>query len=143
MQVGECRWKWESPASGEAMAELLWARVQGEVNCELRRGAWYRVAGLTPAEAILEVNRRHVPVSADVVKIVSRPPRAWAVVERPRDATRLPATWGHRYAVCPGCRNRAALKRALQNMRCLRCDRTFPVAWHDWISGTVDPGVTS
>ena len=44
------------------MADVRWARLESDVNCRLRRGAWYRVAGLTSAEATLDVNREQVPV---------------------------------------------------------------------------------
>ena len=39
-----------------------WARVRGEMNCYIRRGAWYEVLRLTPEEVVLEVNRRPVRV---------------------------------------------------------------------------------
>src|SRR5207249_8790671 len=35
-----------------------WARLKQDVNCGLRRGAWYRVVGLTPEDAVLQVPRR-------------------------------------------------------------------------------------
>src|SRR5439155_174520 len=36
---------------GAASADPQWARLQVDVNCRVRRGAWYRVADLTSAEA--------------------------------------------------------------------------------------------
>src|SRR5438105_3286395 len=104
------------------MADVRWARLESDVNCRLRRGAWYRVAGLTSAEATLDVNREQVPVPRTSVKIVTTPPQYWTVVPRPRDARSLPALWGDKYAVCPGCRNRAQLKGAPHTMRCPRCE---------------------
>ncbi len=37
-----------------------WARVRGEMNCYIRRGAWYEVLRLTPEEVVLEVNRQYL-----------------------------------------------------------------------------------
>ena len=113
------------------MTNMQWARLQVDVNVRLRRGAWYRVASLTPGEALLDVNRNPVPVPRASVRIVSTVPQFWTVVARPRDAKGLPTTWGDKYAVCPACRNRAPLKRAPQNMRCARCERVFRVAWEE------------
>jgi hypothetical protein len=118
------------------MTEPQWARLQVDLKCRLRRGAWYRVATLTPDLATLDVNRQHVPVARTSLEIVSRrPPRVWTVVPRPPDANGLAAIWGDRYAVCPSCRNRAQLKRAPPSMRCPRCDQTFRVAWEERLVG--------
>src|SRR5207253_74620 len=46
---------------GAASADPQWARLQVDVNCRVRRGAWYRVADLTSAEARLDVNREQIP----------------------------------------------------------------------------------
>ncbi|HTD69587.1 MAG TPA: hypothetical protein VK647_03970 [Gemmatimonadales bacterium] len=124
-----------APRLGFEMADPQWARLQVDVNYRLRRGAWYRVAGLTPVDATLDVNREQVPVPRTSLKIVSTPPQYWTVVVRPRDAKSLPALWGDKYAVCPGCRNRTQLKGAPQTMRCARCERTYRVAWEEWFIG--------
>ena len=123
------------PHLGVALADPQWARLQGDVHCRLRRGAWYRVADLTPAHATLDVNREQVPVPRASLKIVSTPPQYWTIVVCPRDAKSLPALWGDKYAVCPGCRNRTQLKGAPQTMRCARCERTYRVAWEEWFIG--------
>jgi hypothetical protein len=117
------------------MADPQWARLQVDESCPLRRGAWYRVADITPAEAMLDVNRRQVPVPRGSLKFVTTPPRYWSVVVRPHDAKGLAALWGDKYAVCPECRNRAQLKGAPHHMRCPRCERTFRVAWEEWFIG--------
>lgn len=124
-----------APGVGMTAADAQWARLQGDLNCRLRRGAWYRVAELTHAEATLQVNRAQVPVPRTSLKIVSAPPHCWTIVMRPRDAKSLPALWGDKYAVCPGCRNRTQLKGAPQTMRCARCDRTYRVGWEEWFIG--------
>jgi len=69
------------------------------------------------------------------LKIVTAPPHYWTIVARPHDARSLPAQWGDKYAVCPGCRNRMELKGAPHAMRCARCDRTYRVAWEEWFIG--------
>lgn len=117
------------------MIELQWARLRVDENRRLRRGAWYRVADITQREATLDVNRRAVAVPRASLEIVSAQPRYWTIVHRPRDAKGLPTLWGDRYAVCPGCRNRAPLRGAPQNMRCPRCERVFRVDWEDWFAG--------
>ncbi len=118
-----------------AVGDPQWARLQSNVHCRLRRGAWYRVVDLTPAEATLDVNREQVPVPRASLKIVSSLPHYWTIVVRPRDAKCLPVLWGDKYAVCPGCRNRTQIKGAPQTMRCPRCDRTYRVAWEEWLIG--------
>jgi hypothetical protein len=112
-----------------------WARLQVDVNCRLRRGAWYRVADLTVGEARLDVNREQVPVARAALKIVSKPPHYWSIVSRPRDAKGIAASWGDRYAVCPSCRNRAQLRGAPGSMHCPRCSSTFRVGWEEWFIG--------
>ena len=109
-----------------------WARVRGDVNCQVRRGAWYEVLRLTPDEAILEVVNRpfSVPRSA-LLQIVPLRPQRWSVVARPSDAVMVPLSWGSRYAVCPGCRLRVPLKGYPSEIRCSRCDGVFAVAWDD------------
>jgi hypothetical protein len=109
--------------------------LQVDVNCRVRRGAWYRVADLTSVEARLDVNREQILVPRGSLKIVSAPPQYWTVVARPSDARSLPAQWGDKYAVCPGCRNRMALKGAPHTMRCARCECIFRVGWEDWFLG--------
>ena len=120
---------------GAAAGEAQWARLPVDVNCRLRRGAWYRVADLTAAEVKLEVNRQQVPVARGSVSIVSALLRCWTIVALPRDAKGLPVLWGDKYAVCPGCRNRAQVRGAPQNMHCPRCDETFRVGWEEWFVG--------
>src|SRR5438132_13530842 len=79
---------------GAASAEPQWARLQVDVNCRVRRGAWYRVAALTSAAARLDVNRAQVAVPRTSLKIVSAPPQSWTIAVRPCDAQCLPTQWG-------------------------------------------------
>lgn len=108
-----------------------WARVRGDVNCNVRRGAWYEVLRLTADEAILEVDRRSFSVPRSSLQIVPVRPQRWSVVARPSDAVSMPLSWGSRYAVCPSCRHRAPLKEQVPEMRCGRCNGVFVVAWDD------------
>src|SRR5437870_8071893 len=120
---------------GAESADPQWARLQVDVNCRVRRGAWYRVADLTSAEARLDVNREQIPVPRTSLKIVTAPPQHWTIVARPHDARSLPVQWGDKYAVCPGCRNRMELKGAPHTMRCARCECVFRVGWEEWFIG--------
>src|SRR5438093_340742 len=108
-----------------------WARVRARTNCPLRRGAWYRVTRLTPLEAVLEVNQRPVRVPRPFLQVLPLRPRMWSVVPRPRDAVTLPDSWGPRYAVCPDCSARAALRGPSGGMPCPACGSVFPIAWSD------------
>ena len=120
---------------GVVMNDPQWARVRVDANCGLRRGAWYRVATLTEHQALLEVNRQRVAVPRAALQIALAPPQHWSVVTRPADVKSLAAHWGERYAVCPGCRNRAQLKQTPQTLRCPRCEHVYRVAWGDWFVG--------
>jgi hypothetical protein len=111
--------------------EPQWARVRGDLNCNVRRGAWYEVLRLTPDEAILAVDNRVFRVRRFSLQIVPLRPQRWSVVARPSDAVMVPLSWGSRYAVCPGCRGRAPLKGHPTEIQCSRCDGAFAVAWDD------------
>lgn len=117
---------------------LEWARPRTDVNCGLRRGAWYRVIRRTDEAVILDVNRTPVSVRPTIMEIVRGLPRRWSVVARPLDATRLPSEWGDHYATCPGCRNRARIRGHPVTMRCPRCAGVFSVGW-DEINPSVAP----
>lgn len=109
----------------------MWARAQGGVNLGVRRGAWYRVIELTPDEVVLEVNRTQRRVPRAVVELDNATPRRWTVVPRPRDAVRVPDDWGDRYAICPACRSRTALKGHPHDFKCPRCSGAFQVNWDE------------
>src|SRR6267378_1143516 len=108
-----------------------WARVRGDMNCHVRRGAWYGVLHLTPDEAILDVVRRPFSVPRSSLQIVLLQPQRWSVVARPSDAVMVPLSWGSRYAVCPGCCTRTSLQGHPTEIRCSRCEHVFAVAWDD------------
>jgi len=118
------------------MAGLQWARLQVNVNCQLRRGAWYRVIRLAPREVVLEVDRKPLPVPRPLLQLTSTRPRRWTVVPRPHNAVGLPPSWND-YAVCPSCGDRAPLERRPTSMRCLRCNGLFEIAWDEPYLATV------
>lgn len=108
-----------------------WARVRGDVNCNVRRGAWYQVLRLTPEAAILEVGQRSISVPRELLQVVTHRPKRWSVVPRPYDAIDLPINWGSRYAVCPACRHRMPLDHEQTELRCDRCGEAAAVAWRE------------
>lgn len=114
------------------MAGLQWARLQSDVNCQLRRGAWYPVVRLASTEAVVEVVKgKPTPVPRDLVRISPTPGRTWTVVPRPARAMRMPSSWGESYGVCPNCRHRAPLDNHPKELRCQRCNGIFAVAWDE------------
>ena len=108
-----------------------WARVRGEANCHIRRGAWYEVLRVTPEDVILEVNRQPVRLERASLEIVVLRPRQWSVVERPRDSVDMPMSWGSRYAVCPRCCHRQQLTGRPASLQCAACDDAFAIAWEE------------
>ena len=111
-----------------------WARLQADIDVNLRRGAWYRVLKIEGFDAVVDVNCRSVPVVRAFVQISTSPPRRWTVVATPRTTRTsrpLPADVGSHYAVCPSCRDRVALHGRPRRMLCRRCWVEFAVAWEE------------
>ena len=104
-----------------------WARVVGDVNIHLRRGAWYEVVLLLPDAAVLHVSERSLTIPRSCLEIAEVRPRQWSVVSRPYDAVDLPLNWGSRYGVCPRCSQRAPLEGHAGTIPCGRCGGVFPV----------------
>ena len=67
-----------------------WARLRVDVNCALRRGAWYRAVRLTRDNVTLDVSRERVPVPRRLLQTMFAAPARWSVVPRPSDAVNLP-----------------------------------------------------
>src|SRR5260370_41990864 len=86
-----------------------WARVVGDVNVNLRRGAWYEGVRLTPDAVLLDVQHRSLSIPRSTLEIVTTRPRRWSVVARPYDAVDLPMSWRARYGVGPEGSRRAAV----------------------------------
>jgi hypothetical protein len=106
-----------------------WARLRPAEGGHLRRGAWYRVVRLTPVEVVVDVNGTPTALPRPSLEILPTPPTRWTVVARPARSARLPLTWGSRYAVCPGCRERARLEERTTSMRCPKCNGYFAIGW--------------
>ena len=90
-----------------------------------------REAGVGRVVAIVSPNQNIVQGLPDEVQIVTQPPRRWSVVPRPKRARELPPEWGAHYAVCPSCRERAALLGRPRRLECVRCHGEFDVAWDE------------
>jgi hypothetical protein len=104
-----------------------WARVVGDVNVRLRRGAWYEVMRQTQDAVILEVDNRSLSIPRTAVEIVAVRPEHWSVVPRPYDAVDIPISWGSQYGVCPRCRGRAQLQPRATELRCPHCAVVSPI----------------
>ncbi len=113
------------------MAGQQWARLRADVNCDMRRGAWYRLLKLASLEVVVDVKGKGIPVPRPFVEILTTAPQRWTVVPRPDNAPRLPASWGPYYVVCPSCRNRAPALGRPPSIRCQRCNGLFEVAWNE------------
>ena len=110
---------------------VAWARLRVDVNCGLRRGAWYRIVQVAGNDAVLELTPEPVPVPCRLLETVFHRPFRWSVVPRPRDVHSVPSAWGSRYAVCPVCRTRAPFAGHPVDLRCPRCHGEFAVAWDE------------
>jgi len=108
-----------------------WARVRGDINCRVRRGAWYRVVQLRTDVAVLEVGERSLSVPRELLHIALVRPHGFSVVRRPYDAVDVPRSWGSLYGVCPACQHRMPLEHHQTEARCVRCDATGAIAWRE------------
>src|SRR5437764_15116840 len=104
----------------------MWARLQADLNVQLRRGAWYRITQLGPLQAAVEVRGRRLEVPSAFLQVVDSPPRTWSVVARPADGGHLPRDSGGRYAVCPSCRGRPPLVGRPRTIAVQRRSRDVP-----------------
>ncbi|HVH08677.1 MAG TPA: hypothetical protein VM736_02680, partial [Gemmatimonadales bacterium] len=67
---------------------------------------------------LLDVQRYPVAIPRRYLEVVLGRPLRWSVVPLPRDVSKLPASLGAPYAVCPVCRTRAALKGRPAKLAC-------------------------
>ena len=120
---------------------MVWARLQADVNCNLRRGAWYRLIKAQGLAAVVDVKGTPVAVVRAFLQMSNSPPRKWTVVPRPRSVPRS-LEIGEHYAVCPSCRDRVPLRgreeeyrerapRRPTRMMCGRCSVEFAVDWEE------------
>lgn len=104
-----------------------WARLKGDAQVGLRRGAWYRVLELAAQEVVVDAAGKRVRVSRRLLQLAGRPDPAWTVVNAPRSAR---TSTGSQYAVCPSCKERAPLPaQAMSELRCPRCNNIFAIDW--------------
>jgi hypothetical protein len=123
-----------------AVPDASWGRLQIDVDCALRRGAWYRVISLTPAEVVLNVSGQAVTVERRLIEIRAARPRRWTVVRQPPTAAALGRVFRDQYGVCPRCHNRCPLPRPdVTEMRCPRCETSAEVAWDERYLGRKTP----
>jgi hypothetical protein len=108
-----------------------WARLRVDVNCALRRGAWYPVVRLARDKLILEVTGERVPVPRRLLRTMFQRPNQWTIVQRPGDAANVPPDWGTRYAVCPACHARSPISDFPADMRCPHCRGVYGIAWDE------------
>ena len=108
-----------------------WARLRVDVNCGLRRGAWYPVVRFVKNRAVLDVTDDRVPVPRELLQTVFSRPLQWSIVPLPEDAVNVPADWGTRYVVCPGCHARAPLSGHPLDQPCPQCGGVFQIAWDE------------
>jgi hypothetical protein len=109
---------------------MVWARLQADVNCKLRRGAWYRLIKAQGLAAVVDVKGTPVPVVRAFLQMSATPPRKWTVVTRPRNVP-LSVQMGDFYAVCPSCRDRVPLRGKPGRLLCGRCSVEFAVDWDE------------
>lgn len=112
------------------MPGLKWGRLQLDMDCKLRRGAWYRVVDVNGMHAVVDVNQRELPVPSYALEVVTTPPKRWTVVSAPQHA-RVPREYAPRYLVCPNCRERAPLRGRVRHLECPRCRQTHEVDWSE------------
>jgi hypothetical protein len=113
------------------MATFQWARLKANIQCALRKGAWYRILKLTTADAVVDVKGKPVSLPRGNLQLAPTPALRWSVVPSPKDSPRFPSSWGSAYAVCPNCRDRAPLEGHPTSLRCHRCNGFFEVAWNE------------
>src|SRR2546422_4766218 len=63
---------------GTLMTGMRWARLLEDVDCKLRRGAWYRVTHVTGLEAGVEGKRPPLALPSYATQIRATPPPAWS-----------------------------------------------------------------
>lgn len=109
---------------------MVWARLQADLNCNLRRGAWYRLIKADGLAALVDVRGKPVPVVRAFLQMSNTPPRKWTVVPRPRNVPRSIPVAPH-YAVCPSCRDRVSLHGRPSRLMCGRCAVEYAVDWDE------------
>jgi hypothetical protein len=111
------------------MLEQQWARLREDVDCGLRRGAWYRTVVRSWTEVLLEVHGRRKSVPVQYLELEAKRPNSWTVVTNASNAAVIPERWARGYAVCPRCSYRQLPVGQPSSLRCDDCGGVFDVAW--------------
>ncbi len=110
-----------------------WARVSEAEAHGLRRGAWYPVINDDKALVVLDVQKKHRPVSREYLEFRDGPPNRWSVVRR--DPSEPPAKRASgadlqaTYGVCPRCYERTNLIDGEEELKCPSCGEESEVDW--------------
>ena len=113
------------------MPAELWARLSQDVDCGLRRGAWYRTVYVGLAEVSLIVHGKERAFDRDTLEVIDTPPYRWTVVTGAANTTVIPPRWSKGYVVCPSCRMRQLPLGQPEVLRCERCNGLFEIAWDE------------
>jgi len=119
------------PRGENDMTGVLWARLSEDVDCGLRRGAWYETITVRPSEAFLSIGGEPRPFDRRHLEIVTTRPTRWTVVANLSNSNRIPPRWARGYAVCPNCRMRQLPMGRPHTLRCEGCNGLFEVAWDE------------
>ena len=122
------------------MPTPLWARLREDIDCGLRRGAWYETVARGWTEVLLDVHGKRQAVPLRYLEIVSQRPDRWTVVSRASNAAVIPERWAKGYAVCPSCRYRQLPMGRPARLRCDHCHDVFEVAWNQPYLGAISDG---
>ncbi|MFQ5704219.1 MAG: hypothetical protein ACE5HT_09370 [Gemmatimonadales bacterium] len=113
------------------MSPAQWARLRKDVDCGLRRGAWYLTLGRERSAIVIEVAGRRRLFPRSLFEIASITPSQWTIVSHAGNQHLLPARWSKGYAVCPCCKSRQLILGHPTTMRCERCEERFEIAWDE------------
>ncbi len=113
------------------MPRTRWARLSQDVDCGLRRGAWYPATLLSQTQVALEIDGRLFAYPVRQLEVTTVPPDRWTVVANVGNASVIPRFWAKGYAVCPRCSSRQLLTGRPPSMRCDACDGLFEIYWDE------------
>ena len=116
---------------GFQMAETLWVRLCEDVDCGLRRGAWYEAISVGQTEVVLWLEARKKSFPRQLFETSDSGPTHWTVVSHAGNSTQIPARWTKGYAVCPSCSWRQLLYGQPRTMLCEGCYQEFTVDWDE------------
>ncbi len=113
------------------MPTACWARLREDIDCGMRRGAWYDTVSVGQFEISLAVHGQERTFSRDTFDIVATRPTRWTIVVNASNASVIPARWAKGYAVCPQCAMRQLPMGRPQALRCDGCNGLYEVAWEE------------